>query len=284
VIADFVDSWTLFRDAYVAGWLLAALLAVLGVLVIARDQIFIGAAVSQASIAGIAAALRAGDLLGAADGSWARSDAFLSGMAVASAALAALLTTRRSEAGGSTHEALTGWVYLLASSVAILLVAHSPHGLEEVHRLVSSSIIGATASDVATFAAMALVTAIAVGRTHRRLLLVAMDPTMAAAVGMRVGLWSGALSLWLGLLVGLSISVSGVLYTFGCLVLPALVARNVCREVRPMFVVAPVVGVAAAGAGFVVAHHGDYPPAQMTVALLCLLLAVTAPLRGRRRS
>ena len=79
MIADFVDSWTLFRDAYVAGWLLAALLAVLGVLAIARDQIFIGAAVSQASIAGIAAALRAGDLLGAADGSWARSDAFLSG-------------------------------------------------------------------------------------------------------------------------------------------------------------------------------------------------------------
>lgn len=282
MIADFVDSWALFHDAYLAGWLLAALLAVLGVLVVARDQIFIGAAVSQASIVGIAAALRLGDLFGATDGTWPRSDAFLSTMAVACSALAALLTTRRTE-GGSTHEALTGWVYLLASSTAILLVAHSPHGLEEVHRLVSSSIIGATRSDVATFAAMALVTAIGVGLTHRRLLLLAMDPTMAAAVGMRVGLWSGSLSLWLGLLVGLSISVAGVLYTFGCLVLPALVARNVCREVRPMFVVAPVVGVTAAGVGFIVAHHGDYPPAQMTVALLCVLLALTAPIRARQR-
>ncbi len=283
MITDFVDSWALFHDAYLAGWLLAALLSVLGVLVIARDQIFIGAAVSQASIVGIAAALRLGDLLGATDASWARSDPFLSSMAVVGSALAALVTTRGGEAGGSTHEALTGWVYLLASSLSILLVAHSPHGLEEVHRLVSSSLIGATSSDVATFALMAVVTAIGVAATHRRLLLLAMDPTMAAAVGMRVGIWSGALSLWLGLLVGLSISVSGVLYTFGCLVLPPLVARNVCREVRPMFLVAPAVGVAVAGAGFVVAHHWDYPPAQMTVALLCLLLALTAPVRGLRR-
>jgi zinc/manganese transport system permease protein len=284
VITDFVDSWGLFHDAYLAGWLLAALLSVLGVLVIARDQIFIGAAVSQASIVGIAAALRLGDLLGATDGSWARSDPFLSSMAVVGSALAALLTTRGGEAGGSTHEALTGWVFLLASSLSILLVAHSPHGLEEVHRLVSSSLIGATETDVATFALMGVVTAIGVAVTHRRLLLLAMDPTMAAAVGMRVGVWSGALSLWLGLLVGLSISVSGVLYTFGCLVLPPLVARNVCREVRPMFLVAPTVGVVVAAVGFVVAHHWDYPPAQMTVALLCLLLAISAPVRGLRRS
>jgi zinc transport system permease protein len=62
-----------------------------------------------------------------------------------------------------------------------------------------------------------------------------------------------------------------MLYTFGCLVLPALVAKNVCREVRPMFVVAPVIAVGVATVGFVLANHYDDPPAQMTVALLCLL-------------
>jgi ABC-type Mn2+/Zn2+ transport system permease subunit len=101
-----------------------------------------------------------------------------------------------------------------------------------------------------------------------------MDPEMAAAVGMRTARWAAFMSAWLGLAVGLSIRTSGMLYTFGCLVLPALVAKNLCREVRPMFLVAPVVAVGTGAVGFVLANHYDFPPAQMTVALLSLLLTV----------
>jgi zinc/manganese transport system permease protein len=282
VIADFLAAWPLFRDAWITGWLLAVLLGMLGVLVVARDQIFIGAAVSQASVLGLAVAFRLGDALGA-DGAWMRTDAVVSGMAVAASALAAVFTTRGGGAGAS-HEARTGWVYLLAGSVAILVVAHSPHGLEEVHRILSSSIVGATRTDVVVTGALALIAALVVWRTHRVLLLLAIDPAMAAAVGVRVGRWNVGLSLALGIAVGVGIRSAGVLFTFGCLVLPALVARNVCREMRPLFAVAGAVALAASGAGFVLAHHGDYPPAQMTVALLCLLLALTASLRTRRRA
>jgi zinc transport system permease protein len=84
--------------------------------------------------------------------------------------------------------------------------------------------------------------------------------------------------------VGLSIRSAGMLYTFGCLVLPALVAKNLCREVRPMFVVAPVVAVCAGAVGFMLANHYDDPPAQMTVALLCLLLTAAWLVRRLRRS
>lgn len=282
MIADFVSAWPLFHDAWITGWLLAVLLGMLGVLVVARDQIFIGAAVSQASVLGLATALRLGDQF--ATVAWLRSDLFLSVMAVASSGFAAVLTTRRRGDAGASHEALTGWVYLLAASAAILVVAHSPHGLEEVHRILSSSIIGATRTDVAVVGTLVVVTAFAVWRAHRVLLLLALDDAMAAAVGVRVAAWNVALSLWLGLAVGVGIRCAGVLFAFGCLVLPALVARNLCREMRPLFVVAPAVALAAAGLGFLLAHHGDYPPAQMTVALLCLLLALTTPLRAWRRT
>ncbi|MCW5890781.1 MAG: metal ABC transporter permease [bacterium] len=282
MIADFLAAWPLFHAAWITGWLLAVLLGMLGVLVVARDQIFIGAAVSQASVLGLAVAFRLGDQLGG-DAAWMRSDGFLSLMAVASSALAAVLTARGGGAG-ATHEALTGWVYLLAASVAILVVAHSPHGLEEVHRILSSSIIGAGHADVLVTGALVLVAAVAIRRTHRTLLLLAVDPAMAAAVGVGVGRWNVALSLAVGVAVGVGIRSAGVLFTFGCLVLPALVARNLCREMRPLFVVAPAVALATSGAGFVLAHHGDYPPAQMTVALLCALLALTAPLRARRHA
>src|SRR6185369_456432 len=193
-------------------------LAAIGVLVVARDQIFIGAAVSQASVLGIAVVLRAGPTLAALGFPGADTEGMQSAMAVAASALAALVTTRSSEDGRTTHEALTGWVWLLGASAAILVVAHSPHGLEEVHRVLSSSIIGASRSDVWLFGGLALLTL-------------------------------GAIALRSRALVGLAINMAGVIYAFGCLVLPALVARNLCREVRSMFVVAPVVGVTGAVAG-----------------------------------
>lgn len=285
MIADFLAAWPLFHTAWITGWILAALLGLVGVLVVARDQIFIGAAVSQASVLGLAVALELGDVFHLDAAGFLHDDVFVYGTAVLSAAAAALLTTRaRSEDGGTTAEALTGWVFLLASSASVLLVAHSPHGLEEVHRILSSSIVGATTLDVGIFSALLVVSALVAGLAHRRLLLLAIDPTMASAVGVAVGRWTVALSCWLGLVVGLAIHSAGVLYTFGCLVLPALVARHLCREVRPMLIVAPVVAVATAGAAFLVAHHWDFPPAQMTVALLCALAAVTAPVPALRRS
>jgi hypothetical protein len=51
-----------------------------------------------------------------------------------------------------------------------------------------------------------------------------------------------------------------------------------------MFVVAPVIAVGMATVGFVLANHYDDPPAQMTVALLCLLLAFTWLVRRVRRN
>jgi ABC-type Mn2+/Zn2+ transport system permease subunit len=272
MIEDFLLSWPLFYKAYIAGWLIAVLLSMAGVVVVARDQIFIGAAVSQASALGIAVALRIGDVLGRYLTSL-RTDGFLATMAVVASSVAALATTR-SRGGRTSHEALTGWVFLFSASVAVLIVSNSPHGTEEVHRVLVSTIIGATAGDLAVFGALGLATMILVAVAHRRLLLLATDPAMAAALGMRTELWDAAMSLWLGLVVGLSIRAAGVLYTFGCLVLPALIAASVCREMRPLFIVAPLVAIGTGALGFVLAHHYDFPPAQMTIALLCALLAV----------
>lgn len=274
MIGEFLASWALFQNTYMAGWLIGLLLSLVGVLVVARDQIFIGAAISQASTLGIALAMWIGGWVAMGSPPWLQSDRFLTTMAVAFSLFAALITSGGGDAGRESHEAITGWVFLVSASLSILIVSHSPHGLEEIHRLLASSIIGATAGDIWTFGALTAFTALWLWATHRRVLLFVMDPAMAAAVGMTNARWGALISVWLGLAVGLSIRSSGMLYTFGCLVLPALIAKNVCREVRPMFFVAPVVAVGAGTIGFVLANYYDYPPAQMTVAFLSLLLTV----------
>jgi ABC-type Mn2+/Zn2+ transport system permease subunit len=101
-------------------------------------------------------------------------------------------------------------------------------------------------------------------------LVMAIDPAMAGAVGIRADLWSMAWSAWLGLSVSLSIRSAGMLYAFGSLILPALCAKRLCREVGPMLWVAPLVHFALALPAFVLANAWDLPPAQAAVALFCL--------------
>jgi zinc/manganese transport system permease protein len=259
---------------------------------VARDQVFIGAAVSQASTLGIALALCASGVFPvhsedsslSHSTSWLCCDSFQVVMAVAFSILAALVTSQADRAKRESHEAITGWVFLISASLSVLVLAHSPHGLEEIRRIHSSSIIGATATDVGVFAVLLALTVLFLVAAGRRLLLFVTDPSMAAAVGMRVGRWAIFESVWLGLVVGLSIRVSGMLFAFGSLVLPPLVAKNLCREVRPMFFVAPVVAMLTNTIGFVLANHYDFPPAQMNVVLTCLLLLVTWLFRGLCRA
>jgi len=270
VIEEFIASWPLFGDTYLAGWCVAALLSLVGVYVVARDQIFLGAAVAQASTLGTAVAIW---LQGVTVIHALRSEALTFLLAVTASIATALLRARPSGPGRESPEAVTGWVFLAGGSIPVLLLAHNPHGLEEVHRILFSSILGASRSDLVLFALLLFATIVGIMRLRDRMILFATDPEMAGAIGMPVRRWAVGLAIWLGLSVGLSIHTAGMLYGFGCLVLPALIARRLCRNVRPMFVVAPAVGVGSAVVSFVVAHRMDWPPAQLTVALLCAVLA-----------
>lgn len=271
MIRSFLDSWSLFQDTYLAGWLIGLVLSLVGVLVVAKDQIFIGAAVSQASALGMALAMSAAGILGGTAAQWLDSDSALSMMAVLFSIAAALVTSFANRSRES-HEAVTGWIFLVSASVSVLVLSHSPHGLEEVHRLISSSIIGATRGDVLLFALLLAASILLIVLRSRLILLLVMDLATARALGVRTAWWSIGLALWLGLSIGLSIRIAGMLYTFGFLVLPALVAKNICREVRSMFLIAPVVALATGITAFVLSNYWDFPPGQMSVALLSALL------------
>ncbi len=282
MIHDFIQSWALFGNVYLVGWLVALMLGLIGVVVVARNQVFVGAALAQGSTLGIALTMWATAALGA--GPWAESDLFLTAVATAISVAGALATTRATGPGRESPEGITGWLFLLGAAGSIVVVSHSPHGLEEIQRLTSSTIIGATRAHVALFATAAAITALAIGLRWRAILLWIMDPTTAQAAGIPIGRLETLAAAWLGLAVGLSIRVSGTLYTFGCLVLPALIAKSLCREVRSMFLVAPCAAVLLAGAAFIAANHFDFPPAQLAIAFMAAGLPVGWVFKRLRRA
>jgi ABC-type Mn2+/Zn2+ transport system permease subunit len=281
VIASFLDSWSLFGTTYGVGLLAAFVLAQVGVWVVARNQIFLGAAVAQASTLGVALALSAAAVAGEAVADRLGAGAVPSLLAVAASLVTAWGVTRPRGARSESAEALNAWVFLLASSAPVLLLAHSPHGLEEIQRLMFSTLLTASRVDLGLFALLAAAGTALTARAGGALLLFSVDPENAAAFGLRPLRWRALSALWLGLAVGLAIRATGTLFAFGCLVLAPLAAKGVCREVRSMAWLAPVLAAAAALAGFFVGNAFDVPPAHATVALLAAAVALTWP---RRRS
>jgi zinc transport system permease protein len=280
VIVEFLDTWTLFHNAYIGGFLIAVLLSVIGVVVVGRDQIFIGAAVSQASMLGIAIGIVVGESL---PGLESADDmdvvhSFFGGIA----AVFGALVTALPRSGRETRESIAGWVFLLGASASVLLVSNSPHGLAEVTRLLASTIIGARPADVYLLSCLTVLVLMTTALRRDEITLLITDTEMAAAVGLNTAAWERVLAVALGAAVAFSMHVAGMLYTFGLLVLPALIAKNLCSEIRQMFVASPAIALLAALFSFVVANSADLPPAQVTVSALCGLLAVVWTARAVR--
>ncbi|MBI4582867.1 MAG: metal ABC transporter permease [Planctomycetes bacterium] len=273
MIGEFLSSWSLFYNSYLATWLIGILLALLGVPVVAKDQIFFGAAVSQASTFGVALGIGLAELSSAEFFQWFGSEQALAILAVSFSILSALFASRHSRKGQESQESVTGWIFLIASSLTILVVSHCTHDQEHIHRLFSISPIGATLTDVVVFSVFTLATVALLIPLNKRILLLVLDEEMATAVGINAGFWSMVIFGWIGLALGLSIHTSGMLYTFGCLVLPAMIAKNLCREVRPMFFAAPAAALVIGIISSILSYHYDHPPAHTAVALQSAVLA-----------
>ena len=272
MIAEFLESWSLFSSTYISALLIGLSLSLMGVVVVARGNVFVAAAVAQASMLGVALSLFFG--LG---------QPVL--VAVVCSIGASLLVARKHQEGGdSTSEEMTGWIFLASGSLSVLLLARMPYGLKEIQSLFSSSIIGAGSSDIAVFGVLVVLFVVFLLLRMRRLTLYLSDPVMAAAVGANIFLWSIAIASSLGLTTGLAIRSSGMLFTFGCMVLPAQMAKNLCRDIPGMFWVAPLLAFGCVLFGLILGNYYDLPPAQTVVALMSLMLLLTWGFRSLRET
>lgn len=279
------SSWALFGDAILTGLLLAALLPMLGTLLVLRQQVFVAASIGQAATLGIAVAIWCG--LGAAHGV-AHGDGWDVAAGLVAAVIAAVAALRTLSRRGSALEARAVWTFLFAGSVAMVLLAHAPHGLQQVQQLFLSSLLGASAVDVQAAATLLGIALVALLWRRRGLWLWATDPVSAAAYGLSVRAHDLAVGTFVGVAIGFAIHATGLTFTFGCTVLPVLLVRELAPSLTAVAWLAPSSGVLTFGVGFWLADRFDLPPGQTTVVVAGAAVAVVraarlVAMRGARR-
>jgi ABC-type Mn2+/Zn2+ transport system permease subunit len=251
-----------FPQAVLAGVLIAVTCSVLGVFVILKRVVFIGITLSEVASLGIALAMVL------------RLPPLASAGALTLAAVA--LLAYPFELDRLPREAVMGVVFVLASSLSILLVAGSGFGLHEIKALLYGDLILTSRADLTTMAWVLLPVLAALLLFLRPILHTFLDRQAAKVMGMQVGRWELLYFLGLGLAVSAASRAAGSLLVFCYLVVAPAAALLLSRRLGLVMLWAVGFSLVSTLAGLAGSFRNDWP-ANQTIALatcLCFGLAL----------
>jgi ABC-type Mn2+/Zn2+ transport system permease subunit len=261
----------LLKDALFTVVLVGFICPLVGVFFVLRRMVFLGVALPQISSTGVALALSLHVWLGEhGHGNHNTSTAVaFSGALVFSIfgviALALLEQRRRGTADG-----WLGAGFVFATAASLLLIAKCPDAEQGWLDLFRGEVIAISRNELQWTAGLLAIAVVTLFFCRRELLLVSFDWRLARSLGMTLFGWDLLLFSIIGLTVAATVMTVGPLISFGFLLVPNLIARNLARRLPTAIVIASLLGGGCAFAGFAAAYRWDLPVGPAAVALLAL--------------
>lgn len=257
-----LENILLFREALYGALLIALGCSVLGVYVVLRRIVFVGAALAELSSAGIALAI------------WLGGMGWVTGLASHPLAFSLIFTLVAAAifgmgGGGRSMvppDATLGAAYVLAAATAILLIAKSTTG--EAHDIfLHGNILGITRADTMTLAAVTVPVLLIHLAFFKEFVFVSFDRETARTLGYRIGVWNQLLYLSLGVVIAVAMQFAGVMLVFDFLVLPAVTGLMLSSTMGGMFLWAIASALVAAVVGFSLSIPFDMPTSPTIIAV-----------------
>jgi zinc/manganese transport system permease protein len=255
----------------VAGVVLTAIHAWLGLQVLARGVVFADLSLAQVAALGLTVAILAGHTV-QSDAAYWYALAFALGGAV-------LFALARGYERSIQQEAVIGIVYVVSASLGVLALDRAPQGAEYVKQLLIGSILTVTPGEVGRIAALYAAIGVAHWFCRRALVEVSFDPALAAANRRRVFVWDVVFYGSFALVVTSSVRIAGVLLVFTYLIVPAALAGLYAADLRRRLLIAWSLGVALTAAGVYASWAWDLPTGPAIVSAFgaaTLLVGVVA--------
>lgn len=262
----------IFQRALLAGALLSALLALLGVLVTARGLAYLGDGLSHAAFGGIALGMFLG-----------LSSPLL--VAIPFTALAAIgIGALRRKAGFRTDVAMaTLFAVCFSVGVVLLKKATRTQGTFDPEQLLFGNILLVGEDDLYVVLGIAFVTLAFVSVAWTRIAYATFDEELARLSGIEVGWLESALLALLAAVVVAAIRLAGVVLVSAFLVIPAATGRILGRSLTGVVGWAMLSGVVGVGFGFIGAHALAWPEGAAIVLTLAAQFVVSAAWTAQTR-
>jgi ABC-type Mn2+/Zn2+ transport system permease subunit len=257
---------TLFREfpfAVYGSVLVGVSCAFLGVYIVAKRVVFLGAVLTQASVLGLALTfipiVAVPHTVGA-----------VVVTLVTVVIIARMLTEKK-----APRDAVLGVVFITSVAARILIMQKTPHvEAAEIENLLRGDILFVT-PELFYLMAGAFVIAMAVHLLFfKEFTFVTFDPETAATQGFKARVWEMVFYLIAGVIISFATHMVGDLFVFGFLVVPPVTAMLLTRNVKMIFVLSVLIGTLAPLVGLVLAFALDFPASPAIVGVASVVLGV----------
>jgi len=263
-------AFSIMKWPIVACLLLPGLLVYLGIHIVRRGVIFVDLALAQVAALGTSLCLVLGhDAHDFHTFLWSVGFTFVG---------AAVFALTRNSSHRVPQEALIGIVYVVAAACGMLLLSRTTEGNEELKRTLIGDVLLVQPGEV--FKTFGLY--LAIGAVHfvfrKQFIILTFAPERAGAAGLSLRVWDFIFYALFGLVVTSFLRIGGVLLVFSYLIVPAVCANFLARNLMPMLWVGWTVATVASLAGLYVSYRFDLPTGAAIVCLLGVTLVLVAGL------
>ena len=253
-----------FPYALYGSIIVGALCAFLGVYIVVRRVVFLGAVLTQISVLGLAITFLPFITVSHTVGSLAVT-------IIAVIILSRLLTGKK-----IPRDAMLGFIFAFAIAARILILQKTPKvEVAEIENLLRGDILFVTPELFYLMLGVFIAAMIVHGLFFKEFTYIAFDAETARTQGFNTGRWETLFYVIAAVVIAVATHIVGDIFVFGFLVIPPIAAMQLVKPVKAIFLVAFLIGALTPMLGLLLAFKFDFPasPAIIAVVAVALMLA-----------
>ena len=277
---EFIRSYFLWRDPMIVGAVSGAICGFLGVYVVLRRIVFVGAMLSQVSSFGVALAFY---LQGFSALSLFQSliDPFALSLVMTGAA--ALFFALNRFFFRISQEGVIGFGYLLASGIVVIIADRITHEAHDIADILFGSAVVVDPKEVYIVPAVAIVAILIHWIFFKDFIFVSFDPETARLFKYPVRILNTVLLLTVGVVIAVTTRALGALPVFALAVLPPLTALFLTERLTLVFIFSIMIGILSAVFGYFFSFVLSLPTGASITTCASLFFLLGTGWQGIRR-
>ncbi len=277
---EFIRSYFLWRDPMIVGAVSGAICGFLGVYVVLRRIVFVGAMLSQVSSFGVALAFY---LQGFSALSLFQSLIHPFALSLVMTGAAALFFALNRVFFRISQEGVIGFGYLLASGIVVIIADRITHEAHDIADILFGSAVVVDPKEVYIVPAVAIVAILIHWIFFKDFIFVSFDPETARLFKYPVRILNTVLLLTVGVVIAVTTRALGALPVFALVVLPALTALFLTERLNLVFAFSVLLGVLSAVLGYYFSFVLSLPTGASITTCASLFFLLGTGWKGIRR-
>jgi len=274
-MGELQQLWEIFPYAILGSILAGIACSFLGVFVVSQRVVFLGAALTQAAIAGVAFSflhlINLENLISSSFGIQLPGNSFIHNFEVVFfsilfAVITILVFSRTHSQTYFTRDGILGIIFVVAIAVRITFIQKSPVAeVSEIESILKGDILFIGSVQFYTLLIITFLVLAVFILFQKQFKFVAFDPESAEAYGIKVKFWIVFFYLIVGTGISLITRFVGDVFTFAYLIIPSTIGILLGKTVFKVFIISVTVGAVLPPVALLLAFSYDFPSGPMAV-------------------